>query len=159
MPMGMPVTVVAPERWNILTPSVGYCSHISHFRLLGHEINLDWGHGSIPPISSTLGGRTGRLSLPRLHASGEIHGILFSGGLLENDRRLLKTIDTTTSSDVYSDVLCTRYSTFVRSGVQASDHIFDWSLESLTRTFVYYEKMYDVTWSLLFQILIQVALV
>lgn len=59
----------------------------------------------------------------------------------EKDRRLLKTVDTTTSSD--TDVLCIRYSTFV-SGAQASDHIFDWSLESLTRTFAY-EKMYDVT--------------
>ena len=58
---------------------------------------------------------------------------------------------------MYSDVLCARYSTFV-SGVQASDHIFDWSLESLTWTFAY-EKMYDVTWSLVFQNLVQAALV
>lgn len=57
-------------------------------------------------FTSTLGGRTGWLSFPRLHASGEIIGFLFSGGgLSEKDRRLLKTVDTTTSSDMYSDVL------------------------------------------------------
>ena len=76
-------------------------------------------------FTSTLGGRTGWLSFPRLHASGEISGFLFSGGgLSEKDRRLLKTVDTTTSSDMYSDVLCTRYSTFCKWSAGVRSHLW-----------------------------------